>query len=79
MKNRASPEQLADQEYTAIVIRLLLNRCGQLTHGELVEIQGEPRHPFVGRDGLCKVLYAWLDRQEKRDEPGCVGGAAEAL
>lgn len=55
-----SIERLTDVRHVTVILRLVLNRRGQLTHGEIVDVEGTTRIHFKGWRELTRALRAWL-------------------
>ena len=64
MGNVSRPERLADQQYVTLILRLLVDRQGQLVQGEIGEPEGDQHAErwvrFRGADGLLEAVHAWL-------------------
>jgi hypothetical protein len=58
-------EALANRRTTAVVIRLVLDDRGTLSHGEIVDQAGQTRARFVDWDALVPAVQAWLQRERK--------------
>jgi hypothetical protein len=56
----ADSEKLAPKRYVTVILRLLLERRGQLVHGELVDLQGKAHGRFGTWQGLPRVIRVWL-------------------
>jgi hypothetical protein len=62
---------LLDRHYVTLILRLTLDRAGDLIQGDLVDTTNDlPKH-FIGATGLHKAVEAWLRQQhsEDRQEP----------
>ncbi len=59
---------VADAHNVTVILRLVLNGRGELTHGEIVDMEGKPWGQFMRWAGLTRSLRAWLDGQ-KSDHP----------
>ena len=53
-------EHLAENRNLTLLVRLVADPAGQLVHGEVVELDGEPRGTFRSWDILVKLLQARL-------------------
>jgi hypothetical protein len=53
-------EALAHRRTTAVVVRLVLDDRGTLSHGEIVDKAGQVRARFVDWDALVPAVQAWL-------------------
>jgi hypothetical protein len=63
---------LADRRYVSVVLRLVLDRHGQMIHGEVVGDANTRPARFSGWRGLTRALQAWLTHHEQdgaADEP----------
>ena len=58
-----SIERLTDAHQVTVILRLVLNRRGQLTHGEIVDVEGTTRIHFKGWRALTRALREWLAHQ----------------
>ena len=56
-------EALAHRRTTAVVVRLVLDDRGTLSHGEIVDKAGQVRARFVDWDALVPAVQAWLRRE----------------
>ena len=67
MLQAADNNTLSDRHYITLILRLTLNRAGDLVQGDLVDTTNElPKH-FIGATGLHKVVEAWLWKQHSED------------
>jgi len=55
--------ELTERHYTSLILRLLLDRQGQLIHGEIVDVASNRQEHFIGDHGLIDAIQAWLTRQ----------------
>ena len=64
MANISRPERLANQRYATLVLRLLVDREGQLVQGEIGGPEGDQDAErwvrFRGAEGLLEAVHAWL-------------------
>jgi hypothetical protein len=63
----ASPSResnLAERHYVTLIVRLMVDRQGQLIHGEMVDANNTFRERFIGRSGLIDTVQTWLTQQE---------------
>ena len=64
MANISRPERLANQRYVTLVLRLLVDREGQLVQGEIGGPEGgqdaERWLHFRVAEGLLEAVHAWL-------------------
>jgi hypothetical protein len=58
---------LADRRYVSVVLRLVLDRHGQMIHGEVVGDATTLPARFSGWRGLTRAVQAWLARNEQHD------------
>jgi hypothetical protein len=58
-------EALAHRRTTVVVVRLVLDDRGTLSHGEIVDRTGQVRARFVAWDALVPALQAWLQREDQ--------------
>jgi hypothetical protein len=56
-------EALAHRRTTAVVVRLVLDDRGTLSHGEIVDKARQVRARFVDWDALVPAVQAWLRRE----------------
>jgi hypothetical protein len=59
----APGSQLGDKTYATVVLRLVLDKHGQLLYGEVVDADARPRGRFNTWEGMVKVVQAWLASQ----------------
>ena len=64
-------DELSSSRQVVLILRLVLDRRGQLHHGELVDAEAIPQARFVSLSGLTDALNRWLERQYR-------AGAADA-
>jgi hypothetical protein len=63
MSSPPDVEQLSDKRYVVLLLRMLVDRQGQIMHGEVggVEEQDEERWiHFHGADGLLTAIQTWV-------------------
>jgi hypothetical protein len=60
---------LADRRYITVVLRLMVDERGRVTHGQLVEVANGRKQRFVGWRGLVRVVRSWLTSQGQEEEP----------
>ena len=65
MAQPASDNILADHHYVTLILRLTLNRGGQVIQGELVDTTDTFQKWFTGSSGLNQAVEAWLRQQEQ--------------
>jgi hypothetical protein len=51
---------LEEKRYVTAVLRLLLDKGGEIVHGEVVDVEGKPSKRFVDWAGLAPAVKAWL-------------------
>ncbi len=64
--------KLADTRNVVVILRLVLSRRGRITHGEVVDMDGQAIGRFTGWVGMTRALRAWLKGQKPdhtRDDP----------
>ena len=52
--------------YTAVIVRLLLNERGGIMNGELATLEGERVCRFLGWNGLTRALRDYLAAEQVR-------------
>jgi hypothetical protein len=57
---------LEDRHYVTLILRLTLNRAGQLIQGELADTTDSRQEHFIGTVGLHQAVDAWLRQQHAR-------------
>lgn len=62
-------DKLAEIRNVTLILRLALNQRGEMTHGEMVDMEGESQGHFTNWNGLAHTLHAWLNSQ-KTDASG---------
>jgi hypothetical protein len=64
MTNVRGPERLGDQWYVTLILRLLVDRQGQVVQGEIGGPEGgqdaERWVRFRGAEGLLEAVHAWV-------------------
>jgi hypothetical protein len=58
-------EALANRRTTVIVVRLVLDDLGMLSHGEIVDEAGQVRARFVDWDAMVPAVQTWLQREKQ--------------
>jgi hypothetical protein len=58
-------EALANRRTTVIVVRLVLDDLGMLSHGEIVDEAGQVRARFVDWDAMVSAVQTWLQREKQ--------------
>lgn len=58
-------EQLHRRRTVAVVVRLVLDCRGELTHGEVVDESGHVCARFMAWEALVPTVRAWLERRDK--------------
>ena len=59
---------LADRHYVTLILRLTLDRTGQLLQGELVDTTDTLQKRFLGLTGLHNAMTDWLKQQEATED-----------
>ena len=54
-------ETLGDHRNLTLMLRLVVDRTGQLVHGELVDLDGASRGRFLNWDALVQLLTARVE------------------
>jgi hypothetical protein len=60
MPDSADDITLADRHYVTLILRLTLDRGGQLIRGELVDTTDTLHQRFIGVAGLKQAVQDWL-------------------
>jgi hypothetical protein len=60
-------EALANRRTTVIVVRLVLDDRGTLSHGEIVDEAGQVCARFVDWDALVPAVQTWLRRESRHN------------
>jgi len=55
---------LADRHYVTLILRLTLDRDGQLIQGDLADTTALRQEHFIGITGLHQAVEAWLKQQQ---------------
>ena len=66
-------EDLSDNQYVTLILRLLVDPEGRLVHGEVLDAVGRPCRRFRGWGGLARAVRCALHtsaRSERRLSPG---------
>ena len=67
MPQAADNSTLLDRHYAILILRLTLNRAGDLIQGSLTDTTaGLPEH-FIGTTGLHEAVEAWLRQQQQAE------------
>ena len=67
MTQPPAENHLADRRYVSVVLRLVLDRHGQMIHGEVVGDATTRPARFSGWRGLTRAVQVWLAGQEQHD------------
>lgn len=54
-------DSLARRHHTVVVLRLVLDGSGRLSHGEVVDASGRIRGRFGDWEAMVRVLRGWLE------------------
>ena len=54
---------LADKRYITVVLRLVVDEHGRVTHGQLIEVSNGHKQRFKGWRGLVWAVRGWLTGQ----------------
>ncbi len=57
-------EALSHTRYVTLVLRLVLNHTGRLSHGELIDAESGRAQSFRDRAELLQILTEWLTQLE---------------
>jgi hypothetical protein len=57
---------LTDRHYVTLILRLTLDRAGQLIQGELATTTDSRQEHFIGTAGLHQAVETWLQQQQWR-------------
>jgi len=63
----ATENHLAECRNVTVILRLVLDQHGRLSHGELVDVAGTLQQRFIGWRGMIRAECNWLMRQEQDD------------
>jgi hypothetical protein len=66
----ARDEALADQHYVTLILRLMLDRRGQLVQGELVDTTETLLGRFISVAGLNQAVSDWFMEREQAEHDG---------
>ncbi|HMN29601.1 MAG TPA: hypothetical protein PKE45_15740 [Caldilineaceae bacterium] len=58
--------KLAEQQNVTLILRLVLDRKGQLVHGTVLDVLDGPVARFAGWGGLVRLLQIWLNQQRRQ-------------
>jgi hypothetical protein len=61
---------LAEKRYLTVIVRLVVDKRGQVVQGEVVDLQARLLGRFAGWRGLTRTMRAWLARQEDQEVEG---------
>ena len=67
MVNEAEHNGLAENRYSGLVVRFLINKEGNLLHGRLVDLSGNTVSQFRQLDEISDLIDAWLSAQTTSD------------
>jgi len=67
-------ERLAHRRIVAVVVRLVLDREGELAHGEIADRSGRVGVRFAAWEALVPAVRAWLEREDEDSERPAQGG-----
>ncbi len=73
METRSPGEDLSDDQYVTLILRLLVDPEGRLVHGEVLDAAGRPCRRFRVWSGLARAVRGALGtsaRSECRISPG---------
>lgn len=69
MLKKTAVDHLANKRYRSVVIRLLVDPCGQVQQGEVVNLNSQSIGYFRLLAELPPLLAAWLTGQACEEEP----------
>jgi len=58
---------MADLRALTVVLRLVVDRTGQMVHGEMVDVQGTTIDRFVAWPEMYEAVRAWIAAQAEHD------------
>jgi hypothetical protein len=61
-------EKLADASPITLILRLVLNKHGEVVRGEMIDINSQVTRRFRGCDGLIQTLTTWSDQQRSKPQ-----------
>jgi hypothetical protein len=68
MPNTADNTTLVHRHYVTLILRLTLDRAGQLIQGELASTTDSRQEHFTGSVGLHQAVEAWLAQHQQPEE-----------
>ena len=69
MSTREHENDLTEQHYATLILRLILDRHGRLVYGDMMDAANTRQEHFVGNHGLFQAVRTWLAQQE--DDRSC--------
>lgn len=54
-------DRLAEHHHAVVVLRVVLDGGGRLSHGEVVDASGRIRGRFSDWEAMIRVLRSWLE------------------
>jgi hypothetical protein len=67
---QAPAEELTDDYYLTLIVRLLVDSQGSVLRGELTDAEARTVRRFSGEDGLYEALRFYLASNLQRPESG---------
>ena len=61
MSATSDGDSLAQRHHSVVVLRLVLDGSGRLSHGEVVDASGRVRGRFGDWEAMIRVLRGWLE------------------
>ncbi len=61
MSQTSDGDSLAQRHHSVVVLRLVLDGSGRLSHGEVVDASGRVRGRFGDWEAMIRVLRGWLE------------------
>ncbi len=71
MSDLSDSDGVAEARHMTLILRLVVDRSGQLHHGELIDVGTKSTSRFKKWDELIRILHDWLANQSAdhpRDE-----------
>ncbi|MEZ4731485.1 MAG: hypothetical protein R3E79_30575 [Caldilineaceae bacterium] len=69
MSKKPAVDHLADKRYRAVVIRLLVDPCGHVQQGEVIDLNGQGIGYFRQLMDLPQLIAGWLTSPVRGEEP----------
>ena len=62
----SADEELGDKQLRTMILRLVLDRCGTLLHGEVVDVEGSVKGRFTGWEQVVASIKACIASARRR-------------